>query len=514
MISCAGCAAALAPGDPGHGLEAITPATARKHIEYLASDSLMGRDTPSPGLDSAAAYIERQFLASGLLPVNGSYRKRVGLNIVALGDTNALAITVGGTRREFAIKDEFTPFDMTANKQARGPVVFAGYGITAPKYHYDDYDGIDVRGKIVFLLRHEPGENDSSSVFEGTNPTEYSNVSEKVSNAVAHGAAGVLIATDPLNHTSLAPRGFPWPSLSRIIPKDALPITLSIEEAKKVPVVQVGETFIVQLFGSVDALKNLQAHIDSSMHPMSREIPRAEATVRTSTIIRDLSSWNVVGYCPGTDSIFKNQVVVVGAHYDHLGIKKQHVPGEDYIFNGADDNASGTTGLLEVAAAFGSMPVRTRRSVLFIAFAGEEKGLLGSHAYVEEPLFPLDSTVAMLNMDMIGRNGEDSLYVLGEEESPDLAGIARDNNRRVGFTLIGQTHELGGSDHMSFLKKSIPSLFFHSGLHPEYHKVTDEASLINERKLSNVAKLVFLTAWSIANDNHRYRFIYTGPTPF
>jgi len=193
-------------GDPDGALSRINQENVRRDIFTIASDSMMGRNTPSPQLDSAGAYIARAFDRAGLLPVNGSRYQRFPLNIVDLGDTNGLTVRAGGEEKSYLIKSEFVPFEFTADGAARGQVVFAGYGITAPEYKYDDYAGIDVRGKIVFVLRHEPGENDSASAFMGTAPTEYSSVETKMRIAVEHGAVGVLVATDPLNHASLTHR--------------------------------------------------------------------------------------------------------------------------------------------------------------------------------------------------------------------------------------------------------------------------------------------------------------------
>jgi len=496
-------------GDPwsSAALGKISPEDVHTNIFYLASDSMMGRNTPSPQLDTAASYIAAAFARDGLRPVNGSYYQRVLLNIVGLGEPNALRIRSGSAERTYEIKSEFMPFEMTANGAARGPVVFAGYGITAPEYKYDDYAGIDVKGKIVFVLRHEPGEDDSTSVFLGTAATEYSGVETKVRIAVEHGASGVIVATDPLNHTSLAPRGFPWPSLSPFLPIDALPLTLAADENKKVPVVHAGVEVIEQLFGSVDSLRRLQREIDARLVPRSGPIAGAEAFIRTSTVIRDMSANNVVGILPGIDPALKSETVIVGAHYDHLGYRKEHAPGARYIFNGADDNASGTCALLEIAAALGGLPSSPRRSVLCIAFAGEEKGLFGSEFYARHPLVPLATTVAMLNMDMVGMNGEDSLYLVGAEGSPELARIAHEEDARVGFVLVEQKLTMGGSDHMSFMKRNIPDLFFHSGLHSAYHTVNDRPELINTRKVARAASLVFLTAVRIAADSAHYRYL-------
>jgi hypothetical protein len=488
-------------------LKAINAEDLTPSMMYLASDSLKGRPTPGPELDSAAAYIARVLARDGLQPIRGDFAQKFNLSIVSLGEPNAFSLVREGHETRYELKTDFTPFEMTAHRTVKGPLVFAGYGITAPEYKYDDYAGLDVKGKVVLVLRHEPGEEDSTSVFAGKTPTDYSNVARKVAIAREHGAIALLVVTDPLNHTSLTPRGFPWPSLSRTIPRDALPMTLEVEEEAKIPVIQVGETVIDALFGEVEALRKIQGTIDTAMQPHSFPVAGVEARVQTSTSIASTPTRNVVGYLEGSDPVLKKQVVVVGAHYDHVGYKRQHAEGEDYIYNGADDNASGTVALLGVAAGFHALRERPQRSILLIAFAGEEKGLLGSEFYNRQPLFPLESTVAMLNMDMVGRNGRDSLHLIGSTSSPDLERIVREENARVGFVLVDEVLSSGGSDHMSFQKRNIPSLFFHSGLHPDYHKVSDSPDKIDMVKLANAAKLVFLTALRLANDNQRYRYI-------
>lgn len=490
------------------GEKAITPDIIRKDIFYLASDSLRGRNTPSPELDIAANYIASEFKSFGLQPVNGSYFQNINLAIVNLGEDNHLIISKDGKETSFKIKDEFTPFEITADNEVNAPIIFAGYGITAPEYNYDDYANIDVKGKIVFVLRHEPGEEDSSSVFMGKKMTDFAQLSTKAKIAIEHGAVGMLLATDPLNHNSLTPRGFPWPSLSKNIPEDALPMSLSMEEEKKIPVVQVGEEVINLLFGSVDSLKNIQSEIDNHLKPKSFDFTGITTSLKTTTKVKYFLAKNVVGFLEGGDSTLRNEVVIIGAHYDHVGYKKIHDDTTDYIYNGADDNASGTTGVLAIAAGFAAMSQKPRRSVLLITFAGEEKGMFGSQAYVEQPLFPLNNTVAMLNLDMIGRNSEDTVYIIGAPRSPDIAKITEEENRSIGFTLLlTQEKYFGGSDHVSFYKKKIPVLFYHSGEHADYHKVTDHAELINAYKVTKVARLAFRTAWRIANEEKHYRII-------
>jgi hypothetical protein len=495
-----------ATNDVDRAAAAITPAHVRAEIDYIASDALQGRNTPSAGLDSAAEYIARKFAGAGLQPVHGSYFQRFNLNIVSLGDTNELEITTPATREKFALKDDFIPFEGTADRTVEGGVVFAGYGISAPEYLYDDYAGIDVRGKIVFVLRHEPGEEDTASVFKGRMATEYSNVATKVRQAREHGAIGVLVATDPLNHTNLTPRGFPWPSLSKFLPKDALPLSLGVEEGEKLPVVHVGEGVIRSLLGSVDSLRALQTAIDRSFNSRSFLLRDVRVRLHTSTAIRQMATRNVVAMLPGSDPVRRNECVVVGAHYDHVGVRRNSPAGEDSIYNGADDNGSGTVALMEVAAALGALKGKSSRSILLIAFAGEEKGLFGSEYYVRHPLFPLDSTIAMLNMDMVGRNAEDSLLIIGAPDDSFLARVTRKENTTTGFVLTNTQITSGGSDHQSFQKRKVPSIFYHSDLHKDYHQVSDEAKYISEKKIARVATLVFRTAWAIATstDAHTY----------
>ncbi len=496
------------PAPPREALEAIRATDIRQHVNFLAADSLKGRDTPSPELDRAGEYIAAEFKRLGLKPVQGSHFNSFNLSIIRLGKENALAVTTGDREVTYTIKQDFMPFDMTASKAMAAPLVFAGYGVTAPEYDYDDYAGLDVKGKIVLVLRHEPGEKDPASPFSGEKETTHSQTSTKVQNAIDHGAAGLLIVTDPVNHRSLAPRGFPWPSLFDGIPDDALPLTLALAEKEKIPVVQVGETVIQQIFGSVDTLKSWQQEIDRTRRPQSRALANVQVKLQTTTEAALQPTRNVVGLIEGSDAQLKNELVVIGAHYDHVGYKKQHGEGEDYIFNGADDNASGTSAVLAIAKAFSAAKKKPKRSVLVMTFAGEEKGLFGSRAYVEQPLWSLENTVAMLNLDMVGRNSPDTVSVGSVTRSPDLIKINEEENQSVGFKLdysIEQFHNR--SDQYNFARKKIPFLFYFTGLHGDYHQVGDHPEKINENKIARIATLAFRVAWRVANTDARYRLV-------
>jgi hypothetical protein len=365
-----------------------------------------------------------------------------------------------------------------------------------------------VKEKIVLAMRHEPGENDPASPFEGERETKYSQVGWKVQNAIDHGAVGVLVITDPVNHRSLAARGFPWPSLYEGIPDEALPLSLALTEEEKIPVVQVGEMVIQNVLGHVDTLRHWQQQIDRTLKPRSAALPQIQVQLQTTTEVTLQATRNVVGLIEGADPKLKHEIVVIGAHYDHIGYLKQHEPNQDYIYNGADDNASGTSAVLAIARAFGTTRQRPKRSVLLIAFAGEEKGLFGSRAYVEKPLFPLENTAAMLNLDMVGRNAEDSVSIDGVSHSPDLIQLNEEENRDIGLTLDYSIEPYNHrSDQYNFARKKIPFLFYHTGEHQDYHRVSDNPDKIKENKIAKIATLAFRVAWRAANTNQRFKYV-------
>jgi Zn-dependent M28 family amino/carboxypeptidase len=316
------------------------------------------------------------------------------------------------------------------------------------------------------------------------------------------------VITDPVNHRSLAPRGFPWPSLYENIPNEALPLTLALTEKEKIPVVQVGVTVIEQILGSIDTLRTWQQQIDRTRQPKSVPLSQVQVRLQTTTEVTLQPTRNVIGLIEGSDAKLKKEFVVIGGHYDHVGYLKQHKEGEDYIYNGADDNASGTSAVLAIAKAFGAAKKKPKRSVLLMTFAGEEKGLFGSRAYVEQPLLPLDSTVAMLNLDMVGRNAPDSVSVGGVTRSPDLIKINEEENREVGMKL-GYSIEsfFNRSDQYNFARKKIPFLFYFTGEHADYHRVSDNPDKVNENKIARIATLAFRVAWRAANTDQRFHYV-------
>lgn len=490
------------------GLAQITPELVKKYVYFLASDSMKGRNTPSAELDKAADYLANEFAAMGIKPVNGTYFQNIPMCSRNLDVNNCvLKIERGGNSREFSLKTDYIPFEETGSGKISAGIVFAGYGITAPEYNYDDYKGLDVKGKIVLILKHEPGEKDPKSPFDGEKDTKYSALRTKLDIAKQHGAVGVMVVTDPLNHLMLTPQGYPWPGLSKYLPQDNLPIVMC-DKNDQLPFVQVGESVIQFLFGSVDSLKTIQKTIDEKLLPLSFAISNSVCELRTEVKIQEYTARNVVGYFEGKNPKLKSELLVIGGHYDHVGFMKKHKEGEDYIFNGADDNASGTAGVLATAKAFSACKSKPDRSVLFILFAGEEKGLYGSDYYCRNPLFPLDKTVAMLNMDMIGRNGKDSLEIEGEKQNPDLYLLVKTEAEKIGLKLIAPKEDLfGRSDHYNFYKNGISAMDITSGLHKDYHTVRDNPETIDPEKIALISRLIFRSAWIITNDGKYYKTV-------
>ena len=479
----------------------ITPHESYLHVEFLAADEMRGRKTGTPGQWLAAKYIASEFSKYGLKPAGqqNRYYQNFQVQRRRLVTTDLwLVHTASSTRKVFAYKLDYQPFDFSGANRVTVPIVFAGYGITAPEYGYDDYRDLDVSGKIVLVLRHEPQEHDPRSVFAGLELTQHAYFETKALNALRHGAVGLLLVTDPAgHHDDDGPRGAgvfntagrrsrKWqlrPN-SGLATFPALWVDPSVAEALLQP---TGHTLL-----------ELQRRIDADLKPVSFNIPSLEVHVNVAVQQDVRKTENVLALLPGSDPVLRDEVVVIGAHYDHIGVR------QGKIYNGADDNASGTSGLLEIAEAFAELSTRPRRSILFIAFSAEEMGLLGSEYYVEHPVFPLDQTVAMINLDMIGRNAPNAVDVVGSNRSPELHAINVEANHEIGLRLTynGEKY-FSRSDQANFAKHGIPVLFYNTGDHPDYHRPSDVVSKVNPTKIARIARLAFLVAWEVANSEHR-----------
>jgi hypothetical protein len=470
----------------------INPDAYLNHIKYLASPELKGRATGSPELETAANYIASQFQAAGVKPVPGSTYEQAFTTTVGarLGANNRLEANT----TSLALRDGFIPFSFSSSGTVTAPVVFVGYGITANEYHYDDYAGVDVKDKIVLLVRHEPQENDDKSVFLGKDLTQHSTFAMKAVNAKMHGARGVILVNDSYpHHTPQEDQLEPFGQATG--PTDA-----------GVLFVQVKESTAEAWFKAEGRdLHEILDGIDKDLKPRSVELNKLAVSMTLDIQHDSKTVHNVAAYVPGKTS----EYVIVGAHYDHLGLGDEHslAPSQiGTIHPGADDNASGTAGVIELARWFSKQP-QQQRGILFITFAGEELGLLGSNYYTGHPLLPLDNAVTMLNMDMIGRIRSGKVYVNGAGTGSTLSKLVDSVKAPDSLKIeLSDATGYGGSDHMSFTVKQVPVLFFFSGLHGDYHKPGDTWDKIDAPQAAKLLGYVAQIATRLANDPERPTF--------
>jgi hypothetical protein len=467
-----------------------------EHVAYLASDAMKGRGDGSPELDQAAEYIASQFRLFGLKPAGDANTYFQTFEVTTgtkFGAKNELQFNADTLK----INEDFVPIAFSNTAEVAGPAVFAGYGITAPEMHYDDYRGIDVNGKVVVVFRHEPQELDSKSPFDGTNLTRHATFINKAINAKQHGALGIVFITDPNNHASEPDR------------VGAATQGTESDDAG-IPSVHARRDPIMKMFndGGKD-LSAIQKKIDENLESQSFELPAVKIRIATDVTRIRKPIRNVVASIAGTDSTLENEWVVVGAHYDHLGLGDSNSLSPSQIgqvHHGADDNASGTAGVLELARLAAQNRQELRRSVLFMTFAGEEIGLRGSSYFVNHPTIPLATVMGMINMDMIGRVNNNRLFVEGVGTAPDFKPWVEEFNQHVGLKLDYSNSGFGASDHMSFNIKKIPVIFFFSGLHSDYHKPSDTSDKINAAGAVKVLSLAYMVMDRMATSQERLQY--------
>ena len=457
-----------------------------RHVKYLSSDALQGRGDGTPELEKAAEYIAARFKDSGLQPAGDagtyfqSFQAPVGSQ---LGPDSRLTFRIGQETIEAKPNLDFVPFAAADKEKARvsGQLVFVGYGIAAEEYKYDDYRDLDVTDKIVLLLMHEPRETDPTSPFEGTELTMHGHDRTKTMNAKYRNARAVLIVEDPANHDG-GQENLTDPSLVGQV------------EDLGIDAIRIGRSLAQRLLETQQRnLLEIQKQIDGKMAPQSFPLANVEAEVYVDATRVLKTVRNVVGLLPGTDPAVAGETVVIGAHYDHLGkggrsSMDSKLIGE--VHNGADDNASGVAGVLELAAAFAKDPAPRKRGYLFITFAAEEIGLNGSAFWASHPARPIDKVIAMLNMDMIGRVQDNQVILGGIGTSPSFPALADAAAKAAGLELKSTKSGYGASDHTSFYIKNVPVLFFFSGLHSDYHRPTDDWDRINAAGATKVLAMV------------------------
>ena len=467
----------------------ITANEIKEHITYLASDELEGRMTGTEALYKAADYLRDEFERYGLKPLfDGSYFQEFPFTEkLEIADNNKVELhtDIGNSIEtyELLLKQDYTPLAFTDNKTIKGDLVFAGYGITANDLNYDDYDGIDVKDKIVVVFRNHPDVKNPHSKFE-----QYSSLRYKATNARDKGAAGIIFIN------------------TNDKPSDPL-IELRYDNAGRIT--DIAAVNLKRSFFEFIKPDDLQNKIDSTKTPASFIIKGKTVSITTEVNEVKGRSVNVGAYIEPVNDQFPNEYLVIGAHFDHLGWGGDNslYMGEPSIHNGADDNASGTTGLLELAEKFASIKDKLKRKIVFIGFSGEELGLLGSSYVVNNFPMPIEQNITMINMDMIGRlNDKNDLIVYGTGTSSNWKSIL-DTKNEYDLNLTFNDEGFGPSDHSSFYGKKVPVLFFFTGTHSDYHKPSDDTEKINAGGQEKVLRFIYDVAEAIVNSDNKPDYI-------
>jgi peptidase M28-like protein/PDZ domain-containing protein/PA domain-containing protein len=475
----------------------LSPTEYIGYVKFLASDDLRGRATGSPELEKAATFIRDRLRSMNLKPLSGnSYFQDFEVTTSArLGPQNQLSAVNAGEKQALRFQRDFVPLNLSSAGRISGEVVFAGYGITAPEYNYDDYAGVDAKDKIVLVLRHEPQEFDEKSVFSGKVYTAHAQLFSKATNAKMHGAKALLMINDTAAH----------PNDNDELEKfgaTAGPANGGIEFA------QVKADLAGKWIEAVGKnLAAIQASIDKDLRPQSFALPASLRLDLNVDVRREVKTVHNVGaYLPGDTA----EYVIIGAHYDHLGLGEQFSMAPSMagtVHPGADDNASGTAGVLELAHWFSREPKHSR-GILFLTFAGEELGLLGSSYYVNHPALPLSNAVAMINMDMIGRIRDRKVYIGGVGTGTSFAALLKEVAPRHEFQAdFTERGGYGSSDHTSFTTKQVPVLFFFSGLHADYHKPSDTWDKIDAPGAVRLLNLIADVTDHLTDGSPRAQFV-------
>ena len=477
----------------------ISPDKLRQHVEYLASPQLKGRGTGMPELNRAAKYIVNYFKRAGLAPGNGKeYLQKFTVTVGAkLGPKNHVTVTGNGTPgRKLAVEKDYVPLNFSDSGAGTLGLVFVGFGITADEHRYDDYLHMDVSGKAVIALRNEPQKDDDKSPFDGKQPTQHSQIVAKAINARNHGAKAMILVNDQ-----------PGPAEEDLLLKFG---SLTGPDNAGILLVHVKREAVDEwLKPSGKNLSALERMINEKLEPQSFYLPEPKLDLSVDVRKIPAATQNVIGILRGSDPKLADEAIVIGAHYDHLGLGERNslAPSQaGKVHPGADDNASGTAALLELASTLAARKADLKRTIVFLAFSGEELGLLGSSYYTKNPAWPLERTVAMINLDMIGRPKEGKVYIGGMGTSPIFKELVEQANR-TGLTLSYQQGGYGPSDHSSFYVKNIPVLFFFSGLHADYHKPSDLPDRLLYAEEARVADLVLRATEVLAVREERPAFV-------
>jgi hypothetical protein len=475
------------------GNREVTVKELQSHIRYLASDSLKGRFTGSEGDSLAAEYIKAKLASYGFSPLSGDGFQRFSVTkrIIA-GKSNYLSVNGTG----YTADTDFMPFSFSSDAELESEVVFAGYGfsIKADSLKWNDYDGVEVNGKWVLVLRGDPEPDNNSSPY-----IPFSSDRGKALLAKDNGAAGVLMVSGP---------GFD--------PKDAFEPLNTEGYSVGIPVLRIKrEVADAILSQSKNTIAGLEKKLNDSKKPFS--VNTGIIIKGRAEIVREMAETrNVVMMLPGEDEKLKNEYIILGAHYDHLGMggpgSSSRAVDTTAIHYGADDNASGIAMMLELSEKFAMTNGSHKRSIICIAFSGEEEGLLGSKHFTGNPGLDLTSVNAMINLDMVGRlNESNNLQVSGVGTAAGLRDLIYSKTDTAAIRLTLSDEGYGPSDHSSFYGKNIPVLFYFTGAHMDYHTPADTWDKINYDGMIKISGPIYNVAENIATDSARLQFKEAGP---
>jgi len=476
-------------------LECIRGEEIVAHAEQLCDPAHRGRRAGWAGVKKSADYVARQFRQMGLRPGGsaGGFFQQFKI-LPGYHVSSELTVTLGrATLGEFKRGHDYTLAHTPGGEAAvDADIVLAGYGISLRAQGFDEYAGIDATGKVVIVFSGAPWSTGSYPWQETTDDVNtLATIGYKARNGAAHGAVCLLVVDNPVG----------WRK------KLGIPQRLRLPEVEfplnsPIPILHVTREFVAEITAmSMDELRMLASDIVRERAPNSMLLRGRRLHLCASVSGTAQLGRNIIGILPGRDDILRSEAVVLGAHYDHLGMA-----GQD-IFFGANDNAAGVGALLTIAQTFAKMPERPRRTLIFVAFDAEEIGKRGSKHYVSRPCMPIEQTVLMINFDMIGRNAPDEINVVGTRSSPELHEIHQHLNESVGLRLHHpESFRLGRSDHTAFYYAGVPIMYLFGGLDPDYNTPRDTPDKLSVEKVERVARLAFLTAHSVAERPARISF--------
>lgn len=486
---------------------AISAADLEQEVDYLASDELEGRMTGSKGTELASKYIVKHFRAAGLQPLGdqGSYfqRFRFTSGIKLAPDRNKLEVLQTGKSVSFGVEKDFRPLSFTTNDEVEGEVVFAGYGLSVPGelgVGYDSYAGLDVKEKIVLVLRFVP---EGVDMKRRQVLNVYAGLRYKAMVAREHGARAILVVSGPNSAKAgeLVPLSFDNSAANSGI------VAASVS----------GKVAEALLTSAGKDLKTAQTELDQENPHAENGFLLPQVKVRISTGVERIKKWdrNVLGVLPASATDKIDEYVVVGAHYDHIGHGEigslAHTGEEGQIHNGADDNASGTSTVLELAAALAELqkesPESFKRNLVFALWSGEELGLIGSSYFVEHAPISLDKVAAYFNFDMVGRLRDNNLILQGVGSSSDWTRLIEKRNVAAGFNLKLQEDPYLPTDVTAFYTKEVPVLSFFTGSHEDYNRPTDDANTLNYPDMERIAKFAKALILDLAQNAKRPQYV-------